>query len=667
METATKPLTAPTSKPIWPTFLDGVFDGLVVAFAGWTVFYQFALAFQFSMLWAGWPWILLTGVLSIAWGLRRGRHDAPRPEAPDASGTPRTRPAPSRAVAIGAGILVVLAILVANREEWGVWPIAVTVIALVALQLLQGARTAHRSPTKPADATLDVPGGAHVLALALSAAFGVLGMFLLRPDADDAFYVNRATWVAQYGTAATNDTMFGPNVMPPSYSGGLLTPSIEALQGVVAHSLGVQAATLCYVLAVPLLGTMAGWTTWRLIRAWAPRRPALVMVAAMVFLVASGDSIVGGYSLGRIWQGKATAYMILIPLAWLLLSQTVVRARRSDLVMLVAAGVAFVGLTTTSALLAPVVAGAALLAAIILRSKSLALGAAAFLLGPIINGLAQAFGPAAIGGGGDNAIAVPQMAFTLALGSSVAMIVLALIALIAVPRTIVGPKSVLMACGVIATMVSLLPGIFVAADAVTGAGAVAWRLTISLPVWVLVGLLAAWPDVSAQTSGRSRNVASAALAAVAAAVIIVPLAFGTMLWKAPGASLTSRPTWKVSQAALADVRAVQARDLPGGVWLLPPEQMQILSITTVGPYAVVPRAYYLSGVDAESGHRADRIVLFNLAAGNKAKSSRVRDAIERLDVSVACVPASAKRSSRTLKRALDTELERIGDLKCAVR
>lgn len=641
----------------------------MVAFAAWTIFYEIALAGQFSMLWWGWPWIVLAVCLAVGGALHRMRavpsqaRVVPDPPQQPPAGPPGVLDA--RVLAAGLGVLVVL---VVGRDDWGVWPIALTAMVILVAQVLPWVRRGPAPGTEEEPAAgpaTDLGSGAHLFALASSIGLGIVGLFLLRPDADDAFYVNRATWVAERGTAATNDTMFSPDTLPPAYSGGLSTPSVEALQGVLAHAIGVQAPTLCYLLAVPVLGFLTGWTTWRLIREWAPRRQVLVLAASMLFFLASANSIVGNYSLGRIWQGKAAAYAILLPLVWLLLSRTVRRASRGDLAMLLAAGVSFVGLTTTSALLSPVICGAALLAAVLLRSRSLALGALAFLAAPLVNGLAQAFGPASIGGGGDNAIIPPSGAFAIAFGPGTAMVLLGLLAVMLVPRTVPGTTGVLLACGAFATMVGLLPGVFEIADALTGAGAVAWRLEIALPTWVLVGLLVALPrPVPARSTGRPT--ASIALAGVLGAVLIVPLAFGTWLWAAPGASLTSRPTWKVNQSALADVRAAEERDVPPGLWLMPPDQMTILAISRVGPFAVVPRAYYLPGLDVPRQNLQDRRVLLRLVEGLDVSPQAVRGALDRLDVSLACVRANDSSARRVLREAVREPLTRVRGMRCHV-
>ena len=357
--------------------IDSILDSIILSFAGWTIFYLFSMVTQISMLWAGWPWVVITVLVAAARGVRVWTGVA-------SPGWERTNHAvlsPARGALVVATSLV-LAVALLGGPVWGVWPVAAGVIVLLAVQLWPLLRSSVPGRLEEAATTAAVvdasppqraePGWrSHLFAAAISVAFGVLGSFLLRPDADDAYYVNRATWVATNGTAALNDTMFGPNTLPPAVGGALPTPSVEAAQGVLAHALGIQAPTFCYLLAVPVLGALAGWTTWRLIRHWAPRRWAFAMAAAMLFVLASGASVVGNYSIGRIWQGKATAFAILLPLVWLYLSRITRSFDRRDLVILSASGVAFVGLTTSSALVAPVLVGAAMLAAFLLRSSAL--------------------------------------------------------------------------------------------------------------------------------------------------------------------------------------------------------------------------------------------------------------------------------------------------------
>jgi len=461
--------------------------------------------------------------------------------------------------------------------------------------------------------------------------------------------------VATHGTPTLRDTMFTPGEWESTYGGGLPTPSIEALQGVLAHALGVQAATFCYLLLAPAAAVLIGWTSWRLVRGWAARRALPAFLVAVVFLLASAETIVGNYSLGRIWQGKALAYAVLVPLVWWWLSRLVHRMRTADVVLLAAAGVAFVGLSTTSALLAPVVAAAAVLAALVLRSRSLAIGAVAFAAAPVANGLLQALAPVTVGTTDDATVMATPLAFDVAMGHSFAVAGLAVLALVLLPRTVPGAPGVLLGCGALATMVCFLPGVFQLAHAATGAGPVAWRLAISLPLWIVVGLLVTLPVPAPAPVG----------AALVAAVALVPVLAGTWLWQALDAQLTPRPAWKVSPEALANVRALEALDPPPGTWLLPPAEMEVLAISTVDAQAVAPRAFYLTNLTDSEHDQRDRIRLLSLVDGGQLPlAAGVRESLATLDVTVACVPEDLPRARKVLRRAVGESLVPVGDMRC---
>jgi len=217
-------------------------------------------------------------------------------------------------------------------------------------------------------------------------------------------------------------------------------------------------------------------------------------------------------------------------------------------------------------------------------------------------------------------------------------------------------------------MVALLPGVFALADLVTGAGPVMWRLVIAMPTWVLVSLLATGPELlvgerSKQGGGRWVTVS----AAVTALVFLVPVLFGSWLWSGENAQLTRRPTWKVDQAALADVWAARKLDVPPGRWLMPPVQMEILAISTIEPSAVVPRAYYLGNLDLPAQELSDRVALYRLASGMPVPTETIKGAIDRLDVSLACVDEQDLRSRELLSEAVGARLERIKQMRCHVR
>ncbi|SFC42947.1 hypothetical protein SAMN04487968_106168 [Nocardioides terrae] len=656
--------------------IDGAVDGAVVAGALWTLWYQLALALQFDLRPSGWPFAV-AALLCVVVGAHRAVAAARPEERIVALDDERPGPArdSTRRLAVRAVLVVVgvvgLVQIVRDRDSLGAVAPAVVVILLVVLL----AWPVVAAPTPDAREE-EAPGMvSHLVVVAAGLALGALSLFLVRYDADDVYYVNRAAWVAEHGTAHLRDTMFGPGTFPNSYGGGLPTPSIEALQGVAASMLGVEAGTFAYLLYTPVLAAAFVWATWRLVRTWAPRRHLLVLLVAILFVLASGASIIGNYSVGRIWQGKVTAYAVLLPLVWAYLSRAAAGRSRSATVLLLCSGVVFVGLTTSSALLMPVIVGAGLLAALALRSRSLLVGALAFAAAPLVNGLVQAFGPSVIGTQPVGVTGADQV-FAIAFGPGTAMVALAVVATALAPGVVRRPAAVVAGAAVVATMATFLPGVIGIADAATGAGPVVWRLAIAAPTWVFVGLLVAAPApglaerlrVPERLARPATAGVAAAIAALAAAVCVTG---GHWLWSGEvGARLASRPVWKVDAVALADVRAARALDVPPGLWLMPPAQMEALSILTARQHAVVPRIAYLETLDATAQQVSDRRVLFDLVRrhpGPQPSVADVRTALDRLDVSLACVSASAKRAGRVLTEVVGEDLRRIGTMRCHVR
>ncbi|WP_139981915.1 DUF6077 domain-containing protein [Nocardioides litoris] len=675
-----------------PLFLDGLVHGAVVALAVWTLWYQAALVLQLDLRPAAWPTLVLLAGLAVGGGVLAVRAQAEPTDrrtgtaGPVASGS---RLAPGRRVWwIGTGMAAVLALTVVVRGRLGVLPVAVAMAATVGFLLLvrlvsgrQVDTRADRSPGGGPDEEGHQPLGpvAHLAAVGVAVAAAGVSLFVLKSDEDDAYYVNRATWVAQHGSPALRDTMHGAEVLPQSIGIGLPTAGIESLHGVVAAALGVEAPTVAYLLAAPLAAASMVWATWLLVRVWAPRRPALVLVVAMLFVVASGASIVGAYSLTRMWQGKVVAYAVLLPLVWYYLTRLAAAGGDRTRVrlwtgMLLVSGVAFVGLTSSSALIAPVVTGAALLAAVLLRSRPLAVGACAFILGPLVNGVVQALGAPTIGGQ-VNAVTTSEQIFGIAFSPSTPMAVLAVLALVVGVAVAPLRAAVLLAAAVVAVAAVFLPGVVGLVDAVTGAGPVVWRLAIAFPLWVPVGMLAAVPVPRRRAPAAGRTPSPSLLRGPAVAALLVAVAVpaltGRWLWSSDvGAEVTARPSWKVPAAALADVRAARGLEVPRGPWLLPPNQMEVLAISTTGPYAVVPRAYYLPTLAVPAQDRADRQTLLDLVSlqGTSVPGApEVRAALGRLDVALACVRTDRPRSVRVLGRAVGADLRAVGTMSCHVR
>ncbi|WP_017934036.1 DUF6077 domain-containing protein [Nocardioides sp. Iso805N] len=661
----------------WPLFLDGAVDGFLVAFAGWTLLYQVVLAAQRSVRWAAWPWLLATVVLVIAFGLSASRGDAGQRQGPASSGPAvRVRPA----IVVVAILAVIVAVLL--RDGLGVVVLAAVGLVVLGAQVWPWlrwtsarliSRDVPRARTKAGDASearAEPHTWEHAIAVLVSLGLGTLASFMLKPDADDVFYVNRAAWIAEHGTPVVHDTMFSPGKLPVPYNGGLPTPSIEALQGSIAHALGLDAPTIAYVVWVPLLSAVFGWATWRLVRTWAGRSHWAVYVVAIAFVLASGASITGTYSIGRIWQGKVTAYTVLLPLIWMYLSRLAApndRARRDQLMLLVA-GVCFVGFTTTSALLGPVIVGAGLLAAAVLRSRALLIGALALLVAPLINGAAQVFGPAQVGAA-SSAVAPLSHVFNIAFGSVDLLAVLGVLAVVFGPRLVVGRAGVVAAMASVAVLAAYIPGVLAIANAATNAGAIVWRLAIEAPTGVMVGMLITVPIPRLVSWGRSAAwPQTVVMAAVAGLIGSVLFTSGRWIWTPEaGARLTSHPTWKVDQNALSDVRDAERLPVPKGRWLLPEIQMQVLAITGGRSFPVVARDDYLPYLDLPAENLKDRRILLRLVTGRGSPTAkRVNEALRRLDVSLACVPAADRTARRTLRAATGRVALSVGDMACHV-
>ena len=136
-------------------------------------------------------------------------------------------------------------------------------------------RPNRRTPPSPAGAR------EHASALLMSAALAAFMLFVRNPSADDVYYVNRSAWVAERGSFPLQDTMFGPEKHPTPYGSGLPVTSIEELLGALAHLLGVEGASVVYLVAMPVFVLMSGWVTWRLVESWAARSRLLVLALAL--------------------------------------------------------------------------------------------------------------------------------------------------------------------------------------------------------------------------------------------------------------------------------------------------------------------------------------------------------------------------------------------------
>lgn len=654
---------------------DALLDALVVAFAAWTLFYEVALALHLSLWTPSLAWLVATVVCTLAAvvvavvrAVRRTSGPAPE-QAPDPPprGTAYAARLPSWAWPLALlALVVVLGVHLYGPRlglRVGLLPVvaaALLVLALGAVEVL-GRTDAGPVPT--------VPGTwSHLGAWAVAAGLGLLAAALVKPDGDDVFYVNQSVWVAEHGVASLRDTMFGPQTYPSTYGGGLPLASVEGLLGALAHVVHRPAGSVVYLVATPLLGLLTGLAWWRLVRAWAVRRHLLVLVVAVAFVLMSAQSITGGYFVGRIWQGKVAAYCVLLPLVWCYLGRALDRAPDNgpgsgpgrDLLLPLAAGTAFVGLSSTAALQVPMVAVPALLAALLLRRTSLARSAGALMVAPVASGLVQLLAPGGAGGATEAPTTVTK-AWQLAFGLQPALVLLAVLAWVVGVRLARGRQPLVLALASAAALATLLPGVFGLVDAVTGAGSVEWRLLIGIPTAVLVGMLVSAAPIRTLTATPTLLVPALVLAALAWQ--------GQPVWVSQAhARLQLPPVWKVDPQALRDVRALLRTDggTGPGPWLLPPRDMGVLAVVTTRHAAVVPRKFYLHGLgDAPGAHRArQRLLALESGVGTPPTVPEIAAALRRLHVPVACVDAQDHTKVRLLDQAAGRAGERVGSLNC---
>jgi hypothetical protein len=386
----------------------------------------------------------------------------------------------------------------------------------------------------------------------------------------------------------------------------------------------------------------------------------VVFVAAIAFLMLSGASMLGNFWIPRMWQGKVIAVVFLMPLIWAYLTEaaedTDPVTRRRTLVLLLAAGVAFFGLTPTAVVWGPVMLGATLLAAVLVRSRALALGGAAMVVGPVLSGAAVVL--FSTGVGGEDPVPLPSRAsFVRILGEVGPMVALGLVALcLAAVAARRGTAAALAGSSAFVAVFVFAPGVLPLINAVTGSGPILWRMLYVAPIPLLAGLLAAQPwrrsEASEDAEGLPARVGSAGPQLVAGAGVLAAVALlallatgGRPVWSHTGhggpVTVTSTPQWKVDLPALADVRKLDEQGMEGVV-LLPPRRMKVMTMYTTQAFPVVPRDWFVRNIEEPRKDREARRMLFDLAAGRPPfpDQAAVRDALGRLDVTLACTGKS---------------------------
>jgi hypothetical protein len=180
----------------------------------------------------------------------------------------------------------------------------------------------------------------------------------------------------------------------------------------------------------------------------------------------------------------------------------------------------------------------------------------------------------------------------------------------------------------------LAPHVLDTINRLTGAGPVLWRLLEVVPVAALVGALAV-----AAMQYRARLSVAAGLM-IPAAVLALLVLTGQPLWdSANGATLASRPSWKLDPVSLASARAVVTQAPQGSEIAAPPDVSGALAVITTLDHVVDPRSFYLVNfAHAEGFDTAARKTLDTFTGGAAVSEADLIVSLRALDVGVVCLP-----------------------------
>jgi hypothetical protein len=501
-----------------------------------------------------------------------------------------------------------------------------------------------------------------------------VSLFLLRANADNAFYFNRATATAELDRIPVKDVLFTDELVGAASGVGLPVDTFSALQGALARFLGIHAISVGSYLFPPLFTFLAVWALWRLVRVWAPRSAVLCFSLGCVYWLFSAQASLtpGSFFVNRMYQGKV------VYVAWLVLTVYVLANRwlsRRDVLtatLLIAAGVSSIGLTGSATFTAPLLFATVALPLLARREWHglpvlVAAAAIPLLIGAAVaetQGLAER-----LGGGFHSTSWYFDGVFGVGLLAAVGLIALLAAPWLARP----GPPVRLTTAVAVVSMLFLVPGPLEGLSHVTGIATTLRRIFWIVPFPALVGLLAAAPLGALlgrvpETPALARRLVVAAPALLVAGLLV---AFGSPFWYSPLGNnlLVSRPVWKLVPVHLADARAILAR-YQGEETILADEQiMRAIAQVTSDPKAVNARRYYARFIREPKRRAQDRLMLTRFVDGETRPSeTRVREALSELQVGLVCVDDQRPRIIRDVElTGLYTEAFQVRGLVCLER
>jgi hypothetical protein len=610
--------------------LDWASDWSVLAFAVWTLIAYVGMATGAAATLLVWLWLATIPIVAAGLALLTRRSIPARPSPPP---TPPTRRTPLLAIGIAGGVLFAVLIALGDRVPWPVvWaPAAVAVAVAVGRRRFRAA--GHDEPP-PTGLLADVTAAAFALA------FAVMSLLLDNTNADDAFYINRATATAQLNRIPVRDVLFTNEQVPPISGAGLPLDSLHALQGAVARLASVEAPTVAYLVTPPLGSFLATWALWRLVRAWAPRRALLCFALGCTYWTWSAlvQLSPGSLFVERIWQGKVLFVAWMVPTLYTLVTRWVSRQDARTAVMLFGGALASLGLTASATFVTPLVfaaAAPALVARRAWRALAVLLGAGCV---PLVIGVAvtlhYSLSEAIAGPLRDNYWIATQV---FATGVVAAIGALALWCAPWLARS-GAPAAVIAGVAVIAAVL-LAPGVLPAISEAAGLTDTLRRFLWLVPLPAVVGLLAAVPV----------NRLAAIGAAVAVGALLV--ASGRPVWLESGHSAWHWPPgWKTNAHYVGEARAILERYRGRDAVLAPKGVMRAIAIITVQPKAVNPRNYYARILPEPRYRTGERLSLTRFATkGLRPRSpGYIRRSLRDLRVGLVCIHAATEPLAREI-------------------
>jgi hypothetical protein len=354
---AGKPLIARHSR-----LMNRTCTALLSAYVGWTVACHVSTLLHASLL----ECMSISPLLMLAaYAIARPRGDRPNQILASQSGKlfPLTI----------APAIIVLAVL-ALRFSWiSFWLGSILVLSYV----LYADRTfspSQYASTSPAGTLNSRYGKWVVFAFCLFAA--ALTLFANRSDLDDAFYVAVAAFAHAHPSAPllASDPMFGQDHFPlifPSYQ----FSSYELLGAAIAWILNIPAMDVIYRFLAPLAAMAAVASIFFCSKQIYPRQWIVTGIIAVTLLLVLGENhrSFGNFAFVRIFQGKAIFLTAMVPLIYgLSFRYQSQNGTSRDLLLLVYAQLAAIGLSNFAPLAAPMAGLTASLAAHPIDSRRLA-------------------------------------------------------------------------------------------------------------------------------------------------------------------------------------------------------------------------------------------------------------------------------------------------------